>query len=242
MWYFQRIDPVTLLQGQKYVSFVGAGGKTSLIEYLGAEASKAGRRVVMTTTTRIWATEPFALLGKTALQETMAPGTMRRIGKGVEKGKLTGLDFAEIQALDKDYDLVLVEADGSKGCPLKYPADYEPVIPPFSDRVVVVAGLDGLYGRVAEKVFRWELVPKIAGWTADTKVSVELFGSLFGEDGLMKGVGPGDCTIVLNKYDACTEREKVPQLARLVSKRTGGCPVMIASVHHGIFYQLTELK
>ncbi len=242
MWYFQRIDPLTLLQGQKYVSFIGAGGKTSLIEYLGSEASKKGKRVAMTTTTKIWAKEPYTLVHDTLLHGAVAPGEIRRIGKGVEKGKLTGLDFDEVEALGNDYDIVLVEADGSKRCPLKYPADYEPVIPPFSGRVVVVAGLDSLSGRVADTVFRWELAAARTRWTADTPVSTELFVSLFRKDALLKDVEPDRCTVVLNKYDACSMRDKVPTLAKRVSAQTGGFPVLIASVRHGIFYTLTELR
>jgi len=221
---------------------VGGGGKTSLIEHLGVEASRAGMRVAITTTTKIWVKEPFTLIEQMARQKATAAGALLRIGKQVERGKLTGVDFADIEQLGENFDLVLIEADGAKGYPLKYPADYEPVIPPFSDRVVVVAGLDGLTGRVAKKVFRWELGRKAAGWNAGTIVTAAVFERLFEKDGLMKGINPETCIIVLNKYDACREREKVPELARTISGRTAGAPVVITSVRHAIFYRLTQLS
>ena len=34
MWHIQKIDPADLIADTQYVAFVGAGGKTSLIEYL----------------------------------------------------------------------------------------------------------------------------------------------------------------------------------------------------------------
>jgi molybdenum cofactor cytidylyltransferase len=39
---------------------------------------------------------------------------------------------------------ILIEADGSRRCPLKAPAAYEPLVPPWVKIVVVVAGLTGI--------------------------------------------------------------------------------------------------
>ena len=40
MWHIQKIDPADLIVDTQYVAFVGAGGKTSLIEYLAGETVK----------------------------------------------------------------------------------------------------------------------------------------------------------------------------------------------------------
>ena len=46
----------------------------------------------------------------------------------------------EPRKLLDEYDVVIVEADGSRGLPLKCPGDQEPVIPDGTDLVIGVAG------------------------------------------------------------------------------------------------------
>jgi len=62
MWHLQRIDPVTSLHSLKYIVFTGSGGKTSLMERLAIGFLAAGKRVAITTTTKIYAVEPYVLL------------------------------------------------------------------------------------------------------------------------------------------------------------------------------------
>jgi probable selenium-dependent hydroxylase accessory protein YqeC len=232
MWYLERIDPLPFLGGENVISFVGAGGKTSLAEYLGQAAAAAGKRVVMTTTTRIWAKEPYVTFDAPG-PETGAKGRrFLRMGKSVDQGKLTGLSAGEVAALARDYDL------GAKGRPLKYPAAHEPVIPPCSGRIVVVAGLDALGLTIAEAVFRPELFTEATGMPSGAEITVPVFVRLFEGDGLMKGVDSARAVVVLNKLDACRDRDAVPGLAGAVSRHTGGRQVIVASARHGEFYGL----
>jgi probable selenium-dependent hydroxylase accessory protein YqeC len=234
MWYFRKIDPLAPFGNRKYVSFVGGGGKTSFAEHIAALALNRGRRVLITTTTKIWAREPYATFDGTRIQEP-EPGQVLRLGKSAEDRKLTGLSPEEIEKAGKDYELVLIEADGAKNMPLKYPASFEPVIPEYGDMTVVVAGLDALGCTVEERVFRSSLLAEKRGIPGDEKVTLPFFLGLFEADALLKGVETSRCLVVLNKYDACPERAKVPELARGISERTGAS-VVISSVRHGIFY------
>ena len=60
-------------------------------------------------------------------------------------------------------DLVLIEADGSRSLPLKFPREQEPVIPDNTDEILVVCGLNGL-GRPAREVcHRLDLVTACLG-------------------------------------------------------------------------------
>jgi probable selenium-dependent hydroxylase accessory protein YqeC len=237
MWYLRKIDPLAAFSGRKYISFVGAGGKTSYAEHVAARALGQGKRVLITTTTKIWAQEPYATIDS-GLRPTQGTDQFIRVGKSVEKGKLTALTPEEVQGLGEDYDLVLIEADGSRSMPLKYPASFEPVIPAFTDLTVVVAGLDALSGAIGDKVFRSELLAKKRGVSEKGRVTSVVFLSLFEKDGLLKGVDTANCLVVLNKYDACPERGRVPELARAVSEQVDGAEVIIASMRHGIFYSV----
>ncbi|MGD0231649.1 MAG: selenium cofactor biosynthesis protein YqeC [Syntrophorhabdales bacterium] len=234
-----RIDPLPSLTSEKFISFVGAGGKTSLAEYLGQAAARDGKRVAITTTTRIWAREPCATFEGLSQKKGAPTRRFVRVGKTIDQGKLTGLAPDEVRALGRDYDLVLVEADGAKGLPLKHPASYEPVIPRFSDRTVVVAGLDALGGTIEERVFRWRLFAEASGLPPDGEITIPVFLRFFEGDSLLKGVERDKAVIVLNKYDACPRHELVPELARHILRLAGLSHVIVASVSQGAFYGVT---
>lgn len=247
MWLLQRIDPFPLFSGLKFVTTVGGGGKTTLGEYLASRALQEGRRAVVTTTAKIRATKPYVLFddmmnGKKSLSVgANATRELMRVGKSHSEGKLTSLSLKEIEALGEIFDFIVIEADGAKGRPLKYPSDTEPVIPPFSDHTIVVAGLDGLGGRVADSVFRWELFRDAAGAPGDALIDSELFGRLFGARVMMKDVQSERCTIFLNKYEACREREKAIPLAFRLIRKTGVVRVVVSSLFLDIFYGLSKV-
>jgi probable selenium-dependent hydroxylase accessory protein YqeC len=240
MWHFRKNNPYALMAQSRFVSFVGAGGKSTLIEYIAAEGVRRGKRVAITTTTKIWAREPYVLFDRGARWQADLP-EFARVGKTVEDGKLTGLNPGEIWELAQSYDLVLIEADGSKGKPLKYPADYEPVVPPFSDLVLVVAGLDAVSHRVDEVVFRHELFTGATGVPGNAQLSEELFLAFFDPEIMLKNVEPEKCVIVLNKYDACRRRGAVTDIAKFASRVADNAPVLISSPKLGIFYGLEAI-
>lgn len=224
----------------RFVSVVGAGGKSTLIEYLAAEGLRRGKRVAITTTTKIWVKEPYTLFDHLKHREEEYPEFLR-VGKAVEEGKLTALEPKEIWEFSQHYDLILIEADGAKSRPLKYPAAHEPVIPAFSDAVVVVAGLDALCMRVDEAVFRNEIFMQATHVPGDAELSEELFMAFFDPAIMLKDVEMEKCLIVLNKYDTCQRRGPVTDMAKLISRAADNAPVLISSVKFGIFYGLTAI-
>jgi probable selenium-dependent hydroxylase accessory protein YqeC len=235
MWIHRSKQSIIPVSRQKYITFVGAGGKTSLAEHMAAELLKEGRKVAITTTTKIYVKEPYCLI-----DEDFSPGAGRpfvRVGSSVEEGKLTALGFDDLERIGRMYDVVLIEADGSKGMPLKFPAIHEPVIPPFSEKIFVVAGLDGLFGRVDQKVFRWETFCEVTGIVADSPVTPKVFLRFFYDDALLKGVNREKCTVILNKYDTPGVREEAIGLGKAIIDRASIREVMVTSVLHGVFYK-----
>ncbi|MBA4391439.1 MAG: putative selenium-dependent hydroxylase accessory protein YqeC [Syntrophus sp. (in: bacteria)] len=242
MWHIQKINPVEKILDAKYITFVGAGGKSSLIEYMVGQAINKKKKTVVTTTTKIYAQEPYMLLtGKTG-QDNTSSGNPIRVGKSIVDGKLTAVNFDDILKLGKTFDMVFVEADGAKGKPLKYPAPQEPVIPPFSDRIFVVAGLDSLLGHIGEKVFRWELLLEKKGLTGDEIISSELFRLFFTNEILLKGVEREICTIVLNKFDALVQRQAALEIAKAIILQTGVESIVVSSSVFQIFYEIRQLN
>ena len=135
-----------LLQiGHGVTAIIGGGGKTTLMEALAGELSQKGS-VILTTTTHI--RRPAQLETLTDADEALVSAALSRsrdicVGEAAEEGKLRAPRLS-IETLARLADFVLVEADGSKGLPLKAHEAHEPVIPPCAQRVVAVAGIDGI--------------------------------------------------------------------------------------------------
>lgn len=192
--------------------------------------------MAVATTTKIFSVEPFAVFDDW-IRGPRADSFIH-IGKTIEGPKLTGLTFEEAKALGNDFDVVLIEADGAKGHPLKYPASYEPVIPPFSDRVFIVAGLDALFRPFPNVVFRHELFSRDAGTEPPRLVYPDIFVRLFRDDALLKSTAGLNRTIVLNKYDTSRPRHLAAVLMEKIMDRTGIEEGVIAAVKHGILYRM----
>ncbi len=135
------------------VAFVGAGGKTSTLVTLGHELVEAGFRVLATTTTRIGADQldvmPYSLNlndGVKQLSLALSDHKFVFLYSDIRSNKVYGPPLEYIpQLLDSvDSDVILIEADGARGLPLKAPKSHEPVIPVETTLVVPTASLSVL--------------------------------------------------------------------------------------------------
>ena len=156
------------------VAVAGAGGKTTLVYRLAAEAHEAGLRVLVTSTTHM-GTLPESITGPVLLEEDGDVGTrlervMREtgyatvLGRHVRPDKIEGIPGPRADQLGGCADLVLGEADGARGRSLKVPAPHEPVVPGTTTVLVVVAALDVLGQPLDEsRVHRVELVAAATG-------------------------------------------------------------------------------
>lgn len=140
------------LKRNRLVSFYGAGGKTTLMFRLASELAALGKRVLITTTTRIYPHPNYTtIIANNAgqLRDMLQTGSRNEricvAAAGIDDGKLIGFDPGQIDDLKKlDDCFILVEADGSKGKPIKGFAAHEPVIPSGSDLIIPLAGFDTL--------------------------------------------------------------------------------------------------
>lgn len=134
---------------------MGSGGKTSLVCRLADELSAA--RVIIATSTHMRAVP--ALRRASA---PLRPGHARHRGNTVRRRQIRPPEqsWAELCALA---DYVLVEADGSRGLPLKAHLSHEPVLPQEAGQVIAVLGLTGLGRPIAEAAHRPERYAG-AGW------------------------------------------------------------------------------
>ena len=135
------------------IAFIGAGGKTSTLVSLGHELADIGWRVLATTTTDLPEYQlglmPRAMLpdaGSDAISQALSEDRFVFLYDRIVAGRIYGPSPEWIAHLldTVDSDVILVEADQSKGLPLKAAYQNEPFIPSETSLVVPVVSLSVL--------------------------------------------------------------------------------------------------
>lgn len=210
------------LKAPAMIALVGAGGKTTLMFRLANELVGAGHPVITTTTTRIYLPgkdqSPCLLLKgekdfSGEIKRSLARYRHLTIGQaGDPKGKVVGLDPRELDTLFGALNAVfmIVEADGSKGHPLKAPAPKEPVIPQAACLVIPMLGLSAL-GKPLDSpfAFRPEILAEITDQSVGSLMTREtLLAAMVHPRGLMKNIPPRTRIVpFLNQLDRVPEGE-----------------------------------
>lgn len=209
------------------ISFVGGGGKTSLIYELGNELSKLGKKVIITTTTHMFMpSNNVVLTGKREdIIKLLYSENMITVGRlddeknvKIERNqlknentfgnieeeslmKISGLPERMATSLIELADFVLVEADGAKRLPLKIPASYEPVILKGSNIVVGVCGIDAIGKSIKETCHRANLVSKFLNADEEHIINEsDIAKILLSDKGQRKNVSC-DYKVIINKVD-----------------------------------------
>ena len=195
---------------REVVSLVGAGGKTTIMLRLADELAARGQRVVITTTTHLYAWQAAQAKAHIlylpcqplqVLTDRLAEHLDRHSYCAVsgpldpDMDKVSGVPTELIEALTASsyVDVVLVEADGARGRSLKAPAEHEPVVPACTTLLVPVVGVDVL-GRPLTNgyVHRPERVAQLAGVATGTPISPQIVASVLTHpQGGCKGWRPG---------------------------------------------------
>lgn len=170
----------------RLIGIVGAGGKTTLIYLLAGELREQGYSAAVTTTTHMQCEGRYGFTP---------------IGSGYEGGKVKGISKELPRLMLEKYDIVLVEADGSRCLPFKVPAEHEPVLPAGADLVIGVAGAGAIGRTFKDACHRYETACRHFECGMDDKITERhVLESLTGDFGQKKGV---DCEYryLLNQVD-----------------------------------------
>ena len=229
----ETLSEAIALKPGMMVAAVGGGGKTSILKALGYECRAAGvHPVIHTTTTHFFAPEDESTLllgsnerlvaliaerGKTwphplALARKRVSSVLSSRYPGRDRMKLKGFEASEIEPFRDKSGVVLIEADGSRGLPIKAPGPHEPVLPPEVDIVLGIVGLDALGETIDEEhVFRPELLSTVCGLPIGAQVDAAAIGRLAAHtEGLFKSAPTGARKIlILNKSDLIEPMEKL---------------------------------
>lgn len=224
------------------LSLVGAGGKTMALYSLARSAAARGLCVLVTTTTHL--VDPrseharpyddFLLdpQGKRYLSEGGRAGKVALLGSRIDEGtgKLVGVSADLIKNLAEHFDLILVEADGSRGLPVKAPAEHEPELPDSSDLVLGVMGLDALGLPATEShVHRLGDFLRLSGAAPGQPISPEHLAAIAASrDGLFKRCPSNARRVALLSKADLADPRVASDLARLVAA-SGCCDLVLVA-------------
>ncbi len=218
------------------ISLVGAGGKTSLMYSLARELVSSGKRVLTTTTTKIFVPSreesPVTIVSKVAEEIVAKAKTLLNkyphltVGSEylLNRHKLNGLKVPVIEyILQSDlFDFIIIEADGAAGRSLKACAPHEPVVPLFSDCVVALMGLDVMAKPLTEEwVFRSSIFSRITGLELMQSVSESAIASAILHDMSSIPCSGQECVKIafLNKADNLKALSAGRKIAELLEKK-----------------------
>ena len=127
------------------ISVIGSGGKTTKIKQLKDQYLKEGKSVLMTTSTHMKIEENTLVdpSYEEIINEIKKHGYVHA-GSRAKNQKIKTLDNDLLKRLKEEIDVILIEADGSHGLPLKYPRNHEPVVDKESDKIILITSLKGL--------------------------------------------------------------------------------------------------
>jgi len=219
------------------VAFVGAGGKSASIRRLIEELTPQ-TPVLITTTTKLALDQTDLavrhLILRSKANVSLFPALLHEHSSVIVTGERWSEEpkwTAPPEALLADLlplaaasgAVVLVEADGARGCSLKAPAEHEPVIPKVVDLVVPVIGLDVIGQKLEDDlVYRPELVRALLEHRKDhILLPADVAGILTHRNGSLKAVPQSaQVRVILNKAETQKAEEQGREIAEL-SLETG---------------------
>lgn len=201
-------------------AIAGGGGKTTLMHVLAGELCSHGR-VILTTTTHIFPSPVYPVLTNASaekVERALSAYPVVCLGTPDTNGKLTtpALPFPVLSDLA---DYILVEADGSKGLPLKAHAPYEPVIPLEAKQVILVLGADGFGKPMREVCHRSNLYASLAEEREDALVTPAMAAKVIQKERI-------GTRLFINKAETREQMLTAEALAQCLS-----CPVIAGSLH-----------
>lgn len=224
----QLVDALDLRRGEM-TALIGAGGKTTAMFRLAKELHEQGCKVLVTTTTKIFKpakphvdrlffVEDVADFASASAQID-AP-VIVGAGRGVnEEGKLLGLPSAWLDRLNesREYDAILVEADGAASRLFKVPSENEPVIPSSCALTIWLMAIKVLGKRLdGESIHRAERAAAMLGSAPGASVTEELILDLVKNPaGCLKGIPPASRRVALiNQADSQPDLEAARSLGK----------------------------
>lgn len=208
---------------------IGSGGKTTLLQVL---AKQLPGKVMLCTTSFFYPFRDTAFLSISDITEEKEELMLRGLyaenrvvcnGEMAGNGKL-GRPLLPFEKLKTLADYVLVEADVSRGYPLKAHADREPDFPEYKDDVICVTGASGFMKPVRDVVHHPDVFRLLTGCAEDADARPELVAKAAVNEKLAK-------TFFINQVES---REDLALAERFVNA-TDLPGIVVGSLHQNVY-------
>lgn len=240
------IDLFNIKKGD-IISIVGTGGKTTLLYQLGKEL-KSQCRVLLTTSTKIIkpSDENYDYI-YTCMEDYISDRIYRKNGITVlsksinnENQKLLGIDDVDLELVINDYDVIVIEADGSRNLPLKGWKKHEPPILLRTNKTIGVFPIYILGEKISrDKIYGYEEFEIFLG--NKDNIDNEVVGKICSHrNGVFKN-SKGELYFYINAADTDEDLNKAFKLAEYLKNFIVGNPydfkICIGSLKKGEFYE-----
>jgi len=211
---------------REVISLAGGGGKTTLMYALGRELPLRRNGIILTTTTKILEPEPspffiqFLSRNLREVKEWVAKNSQRHVclliaGEKLPGGKLAGIPPAWIEEIFRmdGVSVIVNEADGAAGRPLKALSEGEPVIPKNTTLFLPIIGIDAMCHHLDEEwVFRSAIASRLLNLPIGSMITQDVMARLMQK--LLESAPAGVRVVpMINKIDVPGGLEKAQKLA-----------------------------
>lgn len=231
---WSKLETTLIEKNKAFISVTGGGGKTSFLVSFSSYLKKRGYSVLITTSTKL--ASPYSFDYKTD-RIFLSPSIMNywpKKGESVFYGKFddnlknTVAPSSSLVSLLYDrYDVVIVEADGSRRLPFKVHTKRDPVIWRDTTAIVAISGLWGYGERRCDVVFEDH---------SERVVDFDYINELVNSpEGMRKGMGENTKNLLLFNGGDILERSVIEEIKRLfIPENTSS---FIVSLNEDMIYE-----
>lgn len=230
------------------VSIVGSGGKTTLLFRLAA-CLKNEYSVLVSTSAKIAepSTDDYDYLytdieSYIKNRNLIKKNTITVISKDIDMKtkKLMGIDDNDLEILINDFDVVLLEADGSRNLPLKGWKSHEPPVLKKTNKTIGIIPAN-LINKKADETFIYAFDEFSILTDFSEYISFEAIGKICSSyDGIFKNA-KGSLCLFLNKADTDEEilvsKELAKYLKKFVVNKPFNFKICFGSLEKGVYYE-----
>lgn len=213
------------------IALTGSGGKTTAMVALANHYAQKGKRVLLSTTTKLLLPKDCEYGCDTYFLDDRAlsyhPSTGEKVFYAHTTYKAVAPALENLEALLDRYDVVLLEADGSRGKGLKLHQGHDPVVPPFVTATLALLSLSLLGEPFEENCFGSE---HYRSEFPEERISFDLYRKLLehGQGVLKRAQGK---TLVLCNQSSEQDVESYRKLSALVSLSS---PIWFGDIHQNL--------
>lgn len=204
------------------LAVIGCCGKTSLINLIAK--TNRDKKVLIMTTTKIRPPREYGI----TLCDTVESCLAHKPHQGIQCLGVFHADTQKFTAppqqhwprLTAGYDIVLMEADGSRSLPCKGWSGTEPVIPFFTTHTIGVVTLLGL-GKMANEstVHRLPEFCRVTGLSLGDMIGINALADMVGHPSSMFKNAVGTRVLLVNQIESPAGFEKAKEFAALLRQK-----------------------